>query len=135
MADINILNLVAQKKQASEQAVRAAAPVRGATDERGKVNLWLISQKRWAKFWPVDAMDILKSGTANLDGPEPEPEIVPEPEPAGATEMAVESMSIPQLKKYADEIGIVEVNDKPVVKMKRDELLDAIHAKLSNQNV
>lgn len=97
MADINILNLVAQKKQASEQAVRAAAPVRGATDERGKVSLWLISQKKWAKFWPVDAMDILKSGTANLDGPEPE--IVSEPEPEPKPEPV--NWTIPKLREYA----------------------------------
>ena len=114
--DINVLNLVAQKKQASEQAVMAAAPVRGAIDERGKVSLWLISQKKWAKFWPVDATDILKSGTANLTGPEPEEEIE-QPQAKGfrlPSIIATNSMNINELIEFAEinKIDISKLTDK-----------------------
>jgi len=74
MTDINVQNLLTEKKQAQEPAVRAASPIANATDERGRVKLWVISKKKWVKFWPVDAMDVLKSGTANLDGPDLEAE-------------------------------------------------------------
>ena len=115
--NINVLNLVAQKKQANEQAVMAAAPVSGAIDERGKVSLWLISQKKWAKFWPVDAMDILKSGTANLTGPEEEIKEVEaennqEPEPDEDKEKAnpktgkLEDGTVVELRKLAKDRDI-----------------------------
>jgi len=81
MVDINVDVMLAQKKGAMEAARRSARPIAEAVDERGKVSLWLIAQKKWVRFWPVDAVDILKSGTANLDGPEPEPEPEPVPEP------------------------------------------------------
>ena len=70
MVDINVDVMLAQKNGAMEAARRSARPISEAIDERGKVSLWLIAQKRWIKVWPVDAMDILRSGTANLDGPD-----------------------------------------------------------------
>jgi len=84
MADINLEMLIAQKKAETEKARKKAKSISDAIDDRGQVKIWLIAEKRWKKVWPVDAMDILKSGSANLDGPPPERE--PEPEPESESE-------------------------------------------------
>ena len=105
MVDINVDVMLAQKKGAMEAARRSARPIAEAVDERGKVSLWLIAQKKWVRFWPVDAVDILKSGTANLDGPEPEPD--PEPEEAKKNTSPetgkLEEGTIEDLRKLAKE--------------------------------
>ena len=69
-ADFN--HQLAEKQIAKEKAQTAAGPIRGATDERGKVNVYLINEKKWKKLWPIDAMDMMRAGAANLEGPEPE---------------------------------------------------------------
>ena len=105
MVDINVDVMLAQKKGAMEVARRSARPIAEAVDDRGKVSLWLIAQKKWVRFWPVDAVDILKSGTANLDGPEPEPD--PEPEEAKKNTSPetgkLEEGTIEDLRKLAKE--------------------------------
>ncbi|HUS74281.1 MAG TPA: hypothetical protein VMY06_14570 [Sedimentisphaerales bacterium] len=121
MVDINVDVMLAQKNGAMEAARKSARPITEAIDERGKVSLWLISQKKWVRFWPVDAMDILRSGTANLDGPKPEPEPEPEPGESKPISVAIESMTIPELKEYA------EVNKIDVSKLtKKVDIVEAI---------
>ena len=80
VTDITVSRLLDGKKQANELAQNSAMPIRNAIDDNGKVKIWLIAEKRWVKVWPVDAMEIMKSGSANLTGPEEEkPEVVAGP--------------------------------------------------------
>ena len=89
----NTAALLAQKNQAKLLAVQSADPIRNRIDERGRVKIWLIGEARWVSVWPVDAMDILKSGTANLDGPVPDadPQVSTEPEPESELAAPAES--------------------------------------------
>jgi hypothetical protein len=126
MADINVAALLAQKKIEMEEARRSVRPITEAIDERGQVRIWMIAEKRWIKRWPVDAVEILKSGTANLTGPEeeieqqqtqePEPQIKQPSEPIETKHImvAIESMTIPELKEYArvKEIDISKLTRK-----------------------
>lgn len=77
VTDKNVLDKLAEKKRANEQAQNVAMPIRNMIDDHGKVKVWLVTEKKWVKVWPIDAMEIMKSGGANLTGPEMEkPEVV-----------------------------------------------------------
>jgi hypothetical protein len=96
MSDVNITNALLQKKIASEKAMREAAPIRKLIDPGGKVRIYLIREKKWKRFFGVDAMGLLKAGAANLTGPDPEQKESPIDRPS------LENLTISELKEYAD---------------------------------
>jgi len=115
MADITMEKLLAEKKQANQQAMNEAISIRNAIDENGKVKIWLIAEKKWVKVWPIDAMGILKSGSANLTGPEEE-----------KTEIGTENTPVEiDFAKYDDEalLGFAAQAGIPGTVKKRETLI------------
>jgi hypothetical protein len=66
-----------EKLKTKKQAMQEAMPIRNALDDHGEIKIWLVAEKKWVNVWPVDAMEIMKIGGANLEGPQEEkPDVV-----------------------------------------------------------